>query len=134
MAKRVILGLVRAVVFIAGMLAGLYSAAIVLFNFGSAAINFVGIFGGLGLLVAAPICWVMAVRSPKGDLWTLAYLGAWALMMLSVMVIGVVERGKSIRTSNNAVLVALFALAVLYGVVVPVAVHFHRRRLSASGD
>lgn len=74
---RVLRALLRAVVFIAGMVGGYLIAAVLLSFGGSASADFTGVFFGLGLMLAAPLCWVGAVWGRKGDFWTLGYLGAW---------------------------------------------------------
>jgi hypothetical protein len=90
---RLILAVARSLVFLAGIVGGLYFAAVVTFFGGSAALDFIGVFGGLGLLLAAPICWVMAIRrSDRGDLWTLAYVGGWAVFLMSIIFLDLSER------------------------------------------
>lgn len=84
---RTVLAIVRTIVFLAGMALGFLSAAVVSSFGGSAAVDFSGVFFGIGLLVAAPICWIAAVRTKSGDRWTLAYVGVWVIYLVVVVLI-----------------------------------------------
>jgi hypothetical protein len=129
-----ILGFVRTIVFLAGMFFGYSSAALVLSLGGSAAADFTGVFGGFSLMLAAPLCWIAAVRGKKGDLWTLGYVGAWAVFIGIAMLIGVSERGDRVTPASDEVgLWALGLLGVVYLVVLPLLVLRYRRRKAASG-
>lgn len=129
-----ILGFVRTIVFLAGMFFGYSSAAVVLSFGGSTTTDFTGVFGGFGLMLAAPLCWIAAVRGNKGDLWTLGYVGAWTAFIGIVMLIGVSERGDRITPASEDVsLWAAGLLAVVYLVVLPLLVLRDRRRKAASG-
>jgi hypothetical protein len=127
-AVRIILAIMRGVVFLLGMVCGYLSAAVVSSFGGSAAVDFTGVFFGIGLMVAAPICWVAAVCCDSGDRWTLAYIGAWVAYFCTVVIIDVIETGKPITGTNDAGNVALVMLAVLYFIVLPVGVIIYRRR------
>lgn len=76
-------------------------AALVLSVGGSTATDFTGVFGGVGLMLAAPLCWIAATRSKKSDLWTLGYAGGWAVFIATVMLIGVAESGKSVPRAHD---------------------------------
>ncbi len=129
-----ILDLVRTIVFLAGMFFGYSSAALVLSFGGSTVTDFTGVFGGFGLMLAAPLCWIAAVRGKKGDLWTLGYAGAWALFLGVMMLIGVAERGDPVPpASDEAGLWAMGLLAVIYLVVLLLLVLRYRRRKAATG-
>lgn len=126
--KRVAWAVIRTLVFVAGMLFGYLSAAVVSSFGGSAAVDFSGVFFGIGLMLAAPICWVAAVFTKARDRWTLAYVGAWGVYFLSVVLIDILERGKPITGTDNAGSVALLVLAILYLVVLPAGVIIYRKR------
>ncbi len=128
----VFLAFVRTLVFLAGMFFGYMSAALVLSFGGSTVTDFTGVFGGVGLMLAAPLCWIAAVRSKKGDLWTLGYVGGWVVFIAIVMLIGVAERGRPVpRANDDAGLWALGLLAFVYLVVLPLtAFHHHRKKAS----
>ncbi len=129
----VFLALVRTVVYLAGMFFGYMFAALVLSFGGSTVTDFTGVFGGVGLMLAAPLCWVAAVRSRKGDLWTLAYVGGWAVFITAVMLIGVAESGSPVpRANDDAGLWALGLLALIYLVVLPLIAFRHHRRKASS--
>jgi hypothetical protein len=84
-------------------------------------------------MLAAPLCGFAAVRGKKGDRWTLGYVGAWALFLGVVMLIGVAERGDRVTPASDEVgLWALGLLAVVYLVVLPLLVLRYRRRKAAS--
>lgn len=128
-----ILALVRTIVFLAGMFFGYLSAMVVLSFGGSTATDFTGVFGGLGLMLAAPLCWFAAVRGKKGDLWTLGYVGAWAVFIEIAMLIGVSERGDRVTLASDEVgLWALGFLGLVYLVGLPLLVLRYRRRKTAS--
>ncbi|MDP9451909.1 MAG: hypothetical protein M3P97_00625 [Actinomycetota bacterium] len=130
----VILGFVRTIVFLAGMFFGYMFGVLVLSFGGSAATDFTGVFGGFGLMLAAPLCWIAAVRGRKGDPWTLGYVGAWAVFLGVVMSIGAAERGDPVTPASDDVgLWALGLLALVYLVILPVLVLRHRRRKVPSG-
>lgn len=128
---RVLRALLRAVVFIAGMVGGYLVAAVFLSFGGSASADFMGVFFGLGLMLAAPLCWVAAVWGRKGDSWTLGYLGAWLVFIVLSYVLGFIERGKEIRTSEYATDAAFALLGFLYLFVLPLGAFLHRRSKSA---
>lgn len=129
----VFLALVRTLVFLAGMFFGYMFAALVLSFGGSTVTDFTGVFGGVGLMLATPLCWIAAVRSKKGDLWTWGYVGGWAVFIATVMLIGVAESGSPVpRANDDAGLWALGLLAVVYLVVLPlIAFRHHRRKVSS---
>ena len=129
----VFLAFVRTIVFLAGMFFGYMSATLVLSFGGSTITDFTGVFGGFGLMLAAPLCWIAAVRSKQGDLWTLGYVGGWAVFIATVMLIGVVEGGRPVPQANDdAGLWALGLLALVYLVVLPlIAFRHHRRKVSS---
>jgi hypothetical protein len=56
--KKALCAVIRPMVFILGMLLGLLYL-LSLFGLASAAAQFVGVFGGLGLALAAPLCWLL---------------------------------------------------------------------------
>ncbi len=95
-----ILGFVRTIVFLAGMFFGYMFGVLVLSFGGSTATDFTRVFGAFGLMLAAPLCWFAAVRGKRGDLWTLGYVGAWALF-LPVMSIDVAERGDRVTPASD---------------------------------
>jgi hypothetical protein len=127
-AVRIVLAIMRAVVFLLGIVCGYLSAAVVSSFGGSAAVDFTGVFFGIGLMVAAPICWVAAVRCDSGDRWTLAYMGTWIAYLCIAVIIDVIEGGKPITGTNDAGNVALVLLAILYLVVLPAGVIVYRKR------
>lgn len=129
----VFLAFVRTIVFLAGMFFGYMSAALVLSFAGSTVTDFAGVFGGVGLMLAAPLCWIAAVRTKKGDLWTLSYIGGWAIFIATVMLIGVAEGGRPVpRANDSAGLWALGILALIYLVVLPLIAFRHHRRKASS--
>jgi hypothetical protein len=108
---------------------GGFAMAMVSISFaGSAAADFMVVFFGLGLMLAAPLCWIAAVWGRKGDYWTLGYVGAWLVFFVALYVLAFVEKGKSIKTSDYAVTVAFVLLGVLYLVVLPIGAIIVRRR------
>jgi hypothetical protein len=130
---RVILGVVRAAVFVAGIFFGYMFAVLVSSFGGSTAADFTGVFGGLGLMFAAPICWIAAARSRRGDLWTVGYVGSWVVFIGVVMLIGVIEQGQPVQLANeHAGTWALGLLAVIYLVVLPLITLPHYRRRKAA--
>lgn len=75
----VILGFVRTIVFLAGMFFGYMFGVLVLSFGGSAATDFTGVFGGFGLMLAAPLCWIarsVAERVISGP-WATWAPGPW---------------------------------------------------------
>ena len=130
--KQFVQGFVRTIVYMLGIIFGYLTASIVISFYGSAAADFAGVFGGFGLMIAAPLCWYAAARSPRGDLWTVGYVGAWCLLIGVFLVIGRWERGKSVPAAGSAVAwTAIGALSVVYLVVVPAIVWWRR---SGPGD
>lgn len=119
--------LMRSVVFIAGMVGGFALGFVVLSFGGSASTDFMGVFFGFGLMLAAPACWMAAIRGRKRDVWTLRYVGSWLVFLLAFYGLGFIERGKPIVTSAYATDVAFALLGFLYLLVLPLAVFFHRR-------
>jgi fucose 4-O-acetylase-like acetyltransferase len=119
-------------VFSLGMLLGLlYFLSLI--GLASAAGQFVGVFGGLGLALAAPLCWLAAVRTRAGDRFTLMYFLAWVLMIVASALVGIAEMGKQVQSGNGAGVVALVLVAVVYLVVVPLVVHRYRQQARAGG-
>ncbi len=97
---------------------------------GSAAVDFMAVFFGIGLMLAAPLCWIAATWGRKGDHWTLGYVGVWLLFFVVLYTLGFMERGEQIQRSDHAVTVAFALLGVLYLLVLPVGVIIYRRRLA----
>jgi hypothetical protein len=128
MVLRVLRALLRSIVFLAGMVAGFAMAMVSISFAGSAAADFMVVFFGLGLMLAAPLCWIAAVWGRKGDYWTLGYVGAWLVFFVVLYVLAFVEEGKPIKTSDSAVTVAFVLLGVLYLVVLPIGAFIVRRR------
>lgn len=128
---RIVRMVLRAVIFLAGMLIGLLLAMVVSSFGGSATADFVVVFFGIGLMVAAPICWIGAVWSRQGDRWTVGYLSGWLLFAVVAYASSYLEQGKPIVATRNAGIVALAVLAMLYLVVLPVGVVLYRRRWQA---
>ena len=126
--RRAFRALIRSVVFIAGMVGGCAIALVVLSFGGSASTDFMGVFFGFGLMLAAPRCWIAAVWHRKGDYWTLGYVGAWLVFVGLSYGLHFMEEGKPIRGSNHAPYVAFGLLAALYLLVLPVGVIVYRRR------
>lgn len=121
-----ILGITRTVIFLAGILLGLtYTLAL---GLASAAGQFVGVFGGLGLVLAAPLCWIAAVRTKAGDRLTLAYFVACCVLIGAAYVVGTVEEGKQVQSGNAFGFTALALVAVIYLVIVPLTLHRYRER------
>ncbi len=108
--RRILVAVARAVVYVAGMVLGFLVASIASSFGGSFTTDFFGVFLGLGLMLAAPICWVAAIKSSKGDHWTLGYIGGWAVFFLIGYVTSTIEDGQPIRVSDNAVNWGLAAL------------------------
>ncbi len=89
---RALLGTGRALVYLMGAAAG--------YLFSTEANSFGGrdtslgryslIFLPLILMVAAPVCWYLSVRTRGGDRWTVGYVSAWAAfiggMYLAVLI------------------------------------------------
>ncbi len=130
---RVLRALLRPIVFLPGMVGGLALAMVAISFAGSAATDFTVVFFGLGLVLAAPLCWICAVWGPKGDYWTLGYFLAWLAFIVALYVIAITERGEPIQTSDYAVTVALALLGVLYLLVLPVGAIIYRRRRGQVG-
>lgn len=126
--RNVLRAVIRSGVFIAGMVAGFALGVVVLSFGGSAATDFMGVFFGFGLMLAAPLCWIAAVRSRKRDYWTLGYAGAWLVFLTLIYVLEFMEGGKPAVMSAYATHVAFALLGVLYLVVLPIGVAFYRRR------
>lgn len=126
--RRIVVAVARTVVYVAGMVFGFLVALVVGSFGGSFTTDFFGVFFGLGLMLAAPICWVAAVKSSKGDRWTLGYLGGWAVFFLIAYLTSAIEEGKPITGSENAVNWGLAAVAVLYLLILPAGVVLYRRR------
>ena len=76
--------------------------------------TWLGVFFGLGLMLAAPFCWVAAMTSSEGDRWTLGYIGGWAVYFLVGYVTSAIEDGSPIKVSDHAVNWGFAAVAVLY--------------------
>ncbi len=127
--KSTLLAVIRPLLFILGFFYGLLYAS--LFGLASAAAQFVGVFGGLGLALAAPHCWLAAVRTRAGDRFTLMYFLAWVLMIVASALVGLVEGGKQVQSGTGAGVVALVLVAVVYLVVVPLVVHRYRQQARA---
>lgn len=125
---RVILATVRTIVFVVGMVSGFFSAAVVSSYGGSATVDFSGVFFGLGLMLAAPICWTAAVFTKARDRWTLVYVVAWGVYFLVAILINVLEEGKPITAAKNAGTYAVLVLATLYLIVLPAGAIIYRRR------
>lgn len=115
-------------VFIAGMVAGFGLGLVVLSFGGSATADFMGVFFGFGLMLAAPLCWIAAVRSRKRDYWTLGYAGAWLVFLVPIDVSRVHRGREASRDVAYATHVALALLGVVYLVVLPMGAAFYRRR------
>ena len=78
---KVLLAVVRAVVFVLGAVCG-YVFAIGTASFpggGPRAVFYLQFFTLLTLAVAAPACWCLSYASAAGDRWTLGYLASWVL-------------------------------------------------------
>jgi hypothetical protein len=126
---RTLLAVIRSVVFLLGLLFGLlYSMAL---GAASAGAQFVGVFGGLGLAIAAPLCWWAAARSKAGDRITLMYVLAWMLMIAAMSLVRLLDRGKVVQTGTPAGILALCLVAAVYLVAVPLVVHRYRQREDA---
>lgn len=130
--RRVLIAVARAVVYVPGMVFGFLVPLIVGSFGGSFTTDFFGVFFGLSLMLAAPICWVAAVKSSKGDLWTLGYIGGWAVFFLIGYVTSAIEDGRPIKVSDHAVNWGLGAVAVLYLIILPAGVFLYRRRRTAT--
>lgn len=128
--KKALCAIIRPMVFILGMLLGLLYF-LSLFGLASAAAQFVGVFGGLGLALAAPLCWFAAVRTRAGDRFTLVYFLALVLMVLATALVGIVEKGRQVQSGNGAGVVALVLVAVVYLVIVPLVVHRYQQQTRA---
>ena len=126
--RRILVAVARTFVYAAGMVFGFLTALVVGSFGGSFTTDFFGVFFGFGLMLAAPICWVAAVTSSKGDRWTLGYIGGWAVFFLIGYVTSAVEDGKPIKGSDHAVNWGLAAVAVLYLLILPAGVVLYRRR------
>ncbi len=124
--KSTLLAVIRPLIFVLGFLYGLLYAS--LFGLASAAGQFVGVFGGLGLALAAPLCWLAAVRTRAGDRFTFMYSLAWVLMIVAGALVGLVEEGKQVQSGAGAGVVALVLVAVVYLVIVPLVVHQYRQQ------
>ncbi len=117
------------------MVGGLALGMAVVSFAGSASTDFLGVFFGFGLMLAAPICWVGAVWGRKGDYWTLGYVGAWLVFFVIGYSSTFIESGKAIKTSDYAVTVAFVSLGVLYLLVLPIgAIIVRRRTRSGQGE
>jgi hypothetical protein len=127
--KSTLLAVIRPLIFVLGFLYGLLYAS--LFGLASAAAQFVGVFGGLGLALAAPLCWLAAVRTGAGDRFAFMYFLAWVLMIVASALVGLVEEGKQVQSGTGAGVVALVLVAVVYLVVVPLVVHRYRQQARA---
>lgn len=125
---RVLRVLLRSLVFLAGMVGGFAMAMVAISFAGSAATDFTVVFFGIGLLLAAPLCWIAAVWSRKGDSWTVGYVGAWLVFFVIGYSLAFIEGGKPIKTSDYAVTVAFVLLGVLYLLVLPIGAIIVRRR------
>lgn len=126
--RRIVVAVARAVVYVAGMVFGFLVALVVGSFGGSFTTDFFGVLFGLGLMLAAPICWVAAVKSSKGDRWTLGYIGGWGVFFLIGYVTSAIEEGEPIQVSDHAVNWGLAAVAVLYLLILPAGVVLYRRR------
>lgn len=124
----VLRAVIRSVVFIAGMVAGFGLGLVVLSFGGSATADFMGVFFGFGLMLAAPLCWIAAVRGKKRDSWTVGYVVAWFIFIVVFYGLGFIERGKPVVTSDYATDVAFALLGVVYLVVLPIGAVLYRRR------
>ena len=125
--KEILRHSVRIYVYTIGAIFGYLTASMAISFGGSAAADFVGVFGGLGLMIAAPLCWYAAARTRGGDLWTLGYVVAWCLFFGVSTLIGWWEHGKSVRPAGSAVAwTAIAALGVVYLVVLPATVWWRR--------
>ena len=120
-----LLNLVRGAVYVPGILLGLTYAATL--GLASAAGQFMGVFGGLGLAIAAPLCWIAATRTRARDYVTLGYVAAWAAFLGLAYLVGWIERDKVVQSGNAFGLAALALLAVLYLVVLPLAWQRYRQ-------
>jgi ABC-type arginine/histidine transport system permease subunit len=123
---RTLLAVIRSVVFLLGLLFGLLYSMLI--GLASAAAQFVGVFGGLALAIAAPPCWWAATRSKAGDRITLIYVVSWMFMIAVMSLVGLLDRGKVVRTGTHAGVLALCLVAAVYLVAVPLVVHRYRQR------
>jgi hypothetical protein len=121
-----LLAVIRSVVFLLGLLFGLLYSMLI--GLASAAAQFVGVFGGLGLAIAAPLCWSAATRSNAGDRITLMYVVAWIFMIAAMSLVGLLEKEKVVQTGTHGGVLALCLVAAVYLVAVPLVVHRYRQR------
>lgn len=128
-----LMSVIRPTVFILGLLFGLLYF-VSLFMLASAAGQFVGVFGGLGLALAAPVCWLAAVRTRARDRSTLAYVLAWCALILITLVVGAIEDGKRVQSGDHVGLFALGLVAVVYLVVLPVAALRYQQKRQVRDD
>jgi hypothetical protein len=123
---RTLLAVIRSVVFLLGLLFGLLYSMVL--GVASAAAQFVGVFGGLGLAIAAPLCWWAATRTKAGDRITIMYFVAWMFMIAASSLVGLLDKGKEVQTGTHAGVLALCLVAAVYLVAVPLVVHRYRQR------
>lgn len=127
--RRLIIGTVYAMIYIPGAVFGYLIASLAISFYGSVASDFVAVFGGFGLMIAAPLCWYLAVSGPRGSACTLAYTVAWCLLIGTLFVIGRWEQGKPIEAAGGNVLwIAIGMLGIIYMIGVPVILWWRRNK------
>lgn len=130
MSRRVaahVLAVIRPIIFILGLLFGLLFA-VSLFMLASAAGQFVGVFGGLGLALASPLCWLGAIRTRAKDRFTFFYVCAWVVLILATLIVGAIENGKQVQSGDGGGMLALGLVAIVYLVITPLGLLRFRER------
>lgn len=131
---RWIIAALRAMTYLAGTLFGLVFAATALMG-ASAAFQFIFVFGGLGLALAAPLCWFAVARTRAGDRCTLGYLAGWGVLIAAAYLAEAIEGDKPVQAGDAVGRIAIALVAALYVILLPLAIgcYRHRRQRSHRG-